>query len=94
MGHPGQIFVTFLVAGRLAAAECGGYRSADPRRGYAVRGRGMDIYGMGDFDDHERVISGREAEAGLRSIVAVHSTALGTGGRRLPHVAYETRPKR
>ena len=45
----------------------------------------MDIFGMADFDDHERVVFGHEANTGLRSIVAVHSTALGpaAGGCRM-----------
>jgi leucine dehydrogenase len=45
----------------------------------------MDIFAMPDFDDHELVVFGRDAAAGLRSIVAVHSTALGpaAGGCRM-----------
>ena len=40
---------------------------------------------MPDFDDHERVVFGRDAAAGLRSIVAIHSTTLGpaAGGCRM-----------
>ena len=40
---------------------------------------------MPDFDDHELVVFGRDAATGLRSIVAVHSTALGpaAGGCRM-----------
>jgi leucine dehydrogenase len=45
----------------------------------------MDIFAMPDFDDHELVVFGRDAATGLRSIVAVHSTALGpaAGGCRM-----------
>ncbi len=45
----------------------------------------MDIFGMPDFDDHELVVFGRDAKTGLRSIIAVHSTALGpaAGGCRM-----------
>ncbi len=45
---------------------------------------------MPDFDDHERVVFGRDAASGLRSIVAVHSTNLGpaAGGCRMwPYVS-------
>src|SRR5512146_2004244 len=40
---------------------------------------------MPDFDDHELVVFGRDAATRLRSIVAVHSTALGpaAGGCRM-----------
>lgn len=40
---------------------------------------------MPDFDDHERVVFGRDAATGLRSIVAIHSTTLGpaAGGCRM-----------
>jgi leucine dehydrogenase len=39
------------------------------------------------FDDHERVIFCRDAETGLKAIIAIHSTALGpaAGGCRLWH---------
>ncbi|MFT5500198.1 MAG: leucine dehydrogenase [Woeseiaceae bacterium] len=42
------------------------------------------------FDDHERVIFCRDAETGLKAIIAIHSTALGpaAGGTRL--WAYES----
>jgi leucine dehydrogenase len=45
----------------------------------------VDIFAMPDFDDHELVVFGRDAATGLRSIVAVHSTALGpaAGGCRM-----------
>jgi leucine dehydrogenase len=45
----------------------------------------MDIFGSPDFDDHELVVFGRDVKTGLRSIVAVHSTALGpaAGGCRM-----------
>ena len=45
----------------------------------------MDVFGMRDFDDHERVVFGRDAKTGLRSIIALHSTALGpaAGGCRM-----------
>jgi leucine dehydrogenase len=45
----------------------------------------MDIFAAPDFDDHERVVFGRDVRTGLRSIVALHSTALGpaAGGCRM-----------
>ena len=44
------------------------------------------------FDDHEEVIFCRDAEAGLRAIIAIHSTALGpaAGGCRMwPYASEE-----
>ncbi len=45
----------------------------------------MDVFGTRDFDDHELVVFGRDASTGLRSIIAIHSTALGpaVGGCRM-----------
>jgi leucine dehydrogenase len=45
----------------------------------------MDVFGMREFDGHERVIFGHDAATGLRSIIAIHSTALGpaAGGCRM-----------
>src|ERR1700744_6125599 len=45
----------------------------------------MEIYAMREFDGHELVVFGNNAAAGLRAIVAVHSTALGpaAGGCRM-----------
>jgi leucine dehydrogenase len=45
----------------------------------------MDIFRMREFDGHERVVFGHDEETGLRSIIAIHSTALGpaAGGCRM-----------
>jgi leucine dehydrogenase len=45
----------------------------------------MDLFAMQDFDGHERVIFGHDEATGLRSIIAIHSTALGpaAGGCRM-----------
>jgi leucine dehydrogenase len=45
----------------------------------------MDIFGMREFDGHERVTFGYDEATGLRSIIAIHSTALGpsAGGCRM-----------
>lgn len=45
----------------------------------------MDIFGMPEFDAHERVVFGYDEPTGLRSIVAIHSTRLGpaAGGCRM-----------
>ena len=45
----------------------------------------MDVFGMREFDGHERVVFGHDAATGLRSIIAIHSTALGpaAGGCRM-----------
>lgn len=45
----------------------------------------MDIFGMPEFDGHERVVFGYDEPTGLRSIVAIHSTRLGpaAGGCRM-----------
>jgi leucine dehydrogenase len=45
----------------------------------------MEIYEMREFDGHELVVFGHDANTGLRAIVAVHSTALGpaAGGCRM-----------
>ena len=45
-----------------------------------------------EFDDHEQVIFCRDADAGLRAIIAIHSTALGpaAGGCRMwPYASEE-----
>jgi leucine dehydrogenase len=52
----------------------------------------MDIFGMPEFDAHERVVFGFDAPTGLRSIIAIHSTALGpaAGGCRMwPYASTE-----
>ncbi len=43
------------------------------------------VFGSADFDDHERVIFIRDADSGLKAIIAIHSTALGpaAGGCRI-----------
>jgi leucine dehydrogenase len=45
----------------------------------------MDIFGMREFDGHESVVFGNDRATGLRSIIAIHSTALGpaAGGCRM-----------
>lgn len=45
----------------------------------------MDIFGMREFDGHERVVFGYDEPTHLRSIIAIHSTALGpaAGGCRM-----------
>jgi leucine dehydrogenase len=45
----------------------------------------MEIYAMREFDNHELVVFGNNANLGLHAIVAVHSTALGpaAGGCRM-----------
>jgi leucine dehydrogenase len=45
----------------------------------------MDVFGMREFDGHERVVFGYDEPTGLRSIIAIHSTALGpsAGGCRM-----------
>jgi leucine dehydrogenase len=45
----------------------------------------MDIFGMREFDGHERVVFGHDEPTGLRSIIAIHSTVLGpsAGGCRM-----------
>jgi len=45
----------------------------------------VDIFGMREFDGHERVVFGHDEVTGLRSIIAIHSTALGpaAGGCRM-----------
>ena len=50
----------------------------------------MDIFGMREFDGHERVVFAHDEATGLRSIIAIHSTALGpaAGGCRMwPYVS-------
>ncbi len=50
----------------------------------------MAVFKDSAFDDHERVIFCRDAQTGLKAIIAIHSTALGpaAGGTRL--WAYES----
>jgi leucine dehydrogenase len=45
----------------------------------------MDIFGMREFDGHERVVFGYDEPTGLHSIIAIHSTTLGpaAGGCRM-----------
>ena len=45
----------------------------------------MGVFDADEFDDHERVVFCRDPEAGLRAIIAVHSTVLGPalGGCRM-----------
>ena len=50
----------------------------------------MEIFEMREFDGHEHVVFGHDARTGLRSIIAIHSTALGpaAGGCRMwPYAA-------
>src|SRR6201996_958096 len=52
----------------------------------------MDIFGAREFDGHERVVFGHDEPTGLRSIIAIHSTALGpaAGGCRMwPYASTE-----
>ncbi len=43
------------------------------------------VFDAPDFDDHEQVVFGRDADAGLKAIIAVHDTTLGPalGGCRM-----------
>jgi leucine dehydrogenase len=45
----------------------------------------MEIFDMREFDDHEMVVFGHDAQSGLRALIAIHSTTLGpaAGGCRL-----------
>ncbi len=45
----------------------------------------MDLYELPDYDAHELVLFGHDSATGLRSIIALHSSALGpaAGGCRL-----------
>jgi leucine dehydrogenase len=45
----------------------------------------MEIFDMREFDGHELVVFGHDATAGLRAIIAIHSSALGpaAGGCRM-----------
>src|SRR5579871_130259 len=45
----------------------------------------MEIFGMREFDGHERVVFGYDQPTGLQAIIAIHSTALGpaAGGCRM-----------
>ena len=50
----------------------------------------MSLFGLPDFDNHERLVFCQNASSGLKAIIALHSTTLGpaTGGCRMR--AYET----
>jgi leucine dehydrogenase len=50
-----------------------------------VLGKGAGMFDHPDFDDHEQVVFAADAAAGLRAIIALHSTALGPafGGCRM-----------
>jgi leucine dehydrogenase len=43
------------------------------------------IFDAADFDDHEQLIFFRDADCGLKALIAIHSTALGpaAGGCRI-----------
>ena len=45
----------------------------------------MSVFSNPSYDRHERVLFGRDAETGLRAIIAIHNTALGpaVGGCRM-----------
>ena len=45
----------------------------------------MDVFGMREFDGHERVVFGSDQASGLRAVIASHSTTLGpaAGGCRM-----------
>src|SRR6516165_4379249 len=45
----------------------------------------MEIFDTREFDGHELVVFGHDARTGLRAIIAIHSTALGSaaGGCRM-----------
>ncbi len=45
----------------------------------------LGVFGAPDFDDHEQVIFGRDADVGLNAIIAIHDTTLGPalGGCRI-----------
>ena len=45
----------------------------------------MDLFAMREFDGHERVVFANDEATGLRSVIAIHSTALGpaAGGCRM-----------
>lgn len=51
----------------------------------------MPVFTAPDFDNHEQVVFGSDAETGLRCIVAIHNTALGPalGGCRMRDYATE-----
>src|ERR1700757_2079552 len=51
----------------------------------APGGLSMDLFGMREFDGHERVVFGNDEATGLRSVIAIHSTVLGpaAGGCRM-----------
>lgn len=51
----------------------------------------MTVFSAVDFSDHELVVFARDAESGLKAVIAVHSTALGpaVGGCRMWHYASE-----
>jgi leucine dehydrogenase len=45
----------------------------------------MEVFDMREFDGHEVVLFGHDAQTGLRAVIAIHSTALGpaAGGCRM-----------
>src|SRR2546430_13692161 len=50
----------------------------------------MEIFDLREFDGHELIVFGHDAATSLRSIIAIHSTALGpaAGGCRMwPYAA-------
>ena len=51
----------------------------------------MTVFSAVDFSDHELVVFARDADSGLRAVIAVHSTALGpaVGGCRMWNYASE-----
>ncbi|MGK2285672.1 Leu/Phe/Val dehydrogenase [Pedomonas sp. V897] len=51
----------------------------------------MTVFSAADFSDHEQVVFVRDAETGLKAIIALHSTALGpaAGGCRMWRYASE-----
>ncbi len=52
----------------------------------------MSVFSHPDFDRHENVVFGHDAETGLKAIIAIHNTNLGpaVGGCRLWAYASET----
>ena len=51
----------------------------------------MTVFSAADFSDYEQVVFVRDAETGLKAIIALHSTALGpaAGGCRMWRYASE-----
>jgi leucine dehydrogenase len=63
-------------------ARAGRYAAFRFRHG---KGSSMDLFAMREFDGHERVVFGNDESTGLRSVIAIHSTAQGpaAGGCRM-----------